>query len=368
MPAVKEYRLTSVQRAAILARLPNVIKEEQWHSAVATFVQAIPKKEAWRFITTGLLHAMGFTDSQMPKTWSLKGQLVVLSALSDNIQIPSLLAVAYEATFEPDNPDKSAVLPIPEFESAFASALQAAKSLAAIDGVQNSNEEEDEDDKPDNPSQDKITQMCESMALCTSTMTSMMATLMRKFPAKVSGQYAADHDSDDQPEEAQHEGAEHLKTIKLWREGIVTRVELKKAIETYKYPLAPFLKRCASSVAEAMLILKDSRRLLDPENYQAIMMLLSTALRDVEEEILEPGGRPAVQANHALAMSLLASRYSRRQLSDKLKKKPKKQAYSQPPAQQGKKEDYKKPWVSKPKKHYVPATGSTQHQTEEEPE
>ena len=94
-------------------------------------------------------------------------------------------------------------------------------------------------------------------------------------------------------------------------------------MESYNYPLAPFIKRSAASLAKAMLLMKDLRKLIDPDQYQELMLLLSTALRDMEEEILEPGGRPSVQQNHALAMYPLGSRYSRAQLADKLKSKKK---------------------------------------------
>ena len=206
--------------------------------------------------------------------------------------------------------------------------------------------------------QQQLGEICASMSACTTAMTQMMETVLKKIPTK-SPVHDVDHTDESDEEESYHEDAAHLKTIRLWREGVLTRVELAKVIESYSYSLAPFIKRSASSVAKAMLMLKDARRLLDPEQYSAIMLLLSTAVRDVEEEILEPGGRPSVQANHALAMSLLGSRYSRTQLATKLQRKPNKQPYVPPSSQPGKKDDKKPQW--KPKKPYAKPSGSASH-------
>ena len=364
MPGVpiKDYRLTGVQRAAILAKLPNLKSHPPWTQACAAFLKEIPKQESWRFITTGLLQTLGFTDVQLPRTWVLKGQLLILSALSDKIKLQSLLNVAYEATFEPDNEDKSSVLPIPDFESALANTISATKELAEAHAIP-TGAYEPEPAADASSHEERIAQMCESMSLCASTMSTMMGQLMQKMPSKASkAMYEPDLDSDD-PEE---EEADYNRSIKLWREGIVTRVELIKAMDTYKYPLAPFIKRAASQLAQAMLLLKDERRVLDPEHFQSIMMLLSTALRDVEEEILEPGCRPAVQENHALAMSLLDSRYSKSQLNEKLRRKPKKQGNPQSSTQPSKKEE-KKPQHWKAKK-YPKAAGSASHDADDKSE
>ena len=150
-------------------------------------------------------------------------------------------------------------------------------------------------------------------------------------------------DSDTEESSLSH----HLAAVKLWKEDIVTRVELTKILQQYDYPLAPFLKRACAAIAKSMITLKDLKKVISPPVYDSIMNQLSLAIRDVQEEILEPGGRPQLQQNYALSQSLLGARYSPAQLKQKLipRKKPFKDfPKDQPPPKLPWKPKQKKPW------------------------
>ena len=100
------------------------------------------------------------------------------------------------------------------------------------------------------------------------------------------------------------DGSPHANyAVPLWHEGKLSNRELNMVILQFDYPLNTFLKRAATNVAKSLLIIKQARgRVLSPEEYQDVGMQLSSAIRDVQEDILQPGGKPAQQDVEALAL------------------------------------------------------------------
>ena len=109
------------------------------------------------------------------------------------------------------------------------------------------------------------------------------------------------------------DGSPHaIYAVPLWHEGKLSNKELNRVILQFDYPLNTFLKRAATSVAKSLLSIKQARgRALSAEEYEEVTMGLSSAIRDVQEDILQPGGKPAQQDVEALATSLLKSRYTK---------------------------------------------------------
>ena len=90
------------------------------------------------------------------------------------------------------------------------------------------------------------------------------------------------------------------------------------------------------------------------DEYNKVLLELSSAIRDIQEEILAPGGRPAQQDQEALASSLLGARYTKSTLKAKCQQKQKpKYIPSTPltPPTVGSDTPYKKPFwrTDKPK-------------------
>ena len=102
-------------------------------------------------------------------------------------------------------------------------------------------------------------------------------------------------------------------------------------MDQYDYPLNTFLKRAATNNARALMILKENRgSKIQPDEYKMISLLLLTSIRDIQEEILQPGLKPAQQDMEALASSLLGARYTSASIKAKCQPK-KRQPYGPPP-------------------------------------
>ena len=180
------------------------------------------------------------------------------------------------------------------------------------------------------PMADLLT-VCTSMNACATAMQKVMehSNKMQQQMAQAIKAQRRSHVSEDSNSDSDSE-EHHGKSIPLWLEPPLSRQQCAQVKAQYDYPLNSFLKRAITNVSKALVIIKANKGTkLQEDDFNQVTLMLSTSIRDLEEELLQPGLKPAQQDAEALATSLLSARYSKATIKEKCAPK-KRQQY--PPA------------------------------------
>ena len=287
-----------------------------WPEVIKAFADIVRKRASYQKLINAMLELFGYAKERY---WREKLDTLLATCVKHALKYDDVISAAMdklhpseEGVAQPDQPHEF----IESFNECYCALLKMVYPSQIPQGAA------PKDHAPSSPA--PLEEVCTSMATCALAMTQMLEQnqkVQRQLLQSLKGKRAAgDPDGEEGYDDSEEEP--ELQPIPLWHEGILSRQQLFKVVEQYDYPLNTFLKRSCTNVARALLSIKDNRgRQMSAEDYNAICISLSTAIRDVQEELLTPGGKPAQQDQEALAASLLGARYSKAAIKAKCQAK-----------------------------------------------
>ena len=339
------FKLSKSRREQISHKLAVLQMAPDWVTGFDKFAKETIKEESWKTLITGLLSVLGFPMQDRPRAWAQRVQLLVVSINQASLDLAQLLPYAYEHTFEPDNADGTAVVPIDEFDKKFIDLVQQAQPELDLDSTvcphcakarihptakfcfhcgtmyTEAADQVSPTEVPNAGSQGQSPDLVNALSAITSTLSAQTKFLQQLSVDKRKPYFCgADDQLDDQFDENEISDAT---APSLWREPICTSQECARVVAQHNCGLQQYLERSMVTTAELIQKLKGMKSTFTKEDRSYFLTTMSKSLRDQLMSYHAPGSRPMEEERKALCCSMLKGRLPAKEREKVASNKPK---------------------------------------------